>query len=115
MSLTRHRLCSTIDERMDKKENPSPQNAVRSVFFFIGGCGLGAFLIWIGQAPKDGSWAWISPTMLLGAAIFVIANIAGMFAAGASITRGEKWPILSWFAMTLNMVPLVALLVLLKQ
>jgi len=100
---------------MNEKGNPSPKNAIRSILLFVGGCGGGAFLVWAGQVPKNGSWAWVSPTMLVGAAIFVIANFAGMVAAGASITKGEKWPILSWFAMILNMFPLIALLALTNQ
>ena len=101
-------------ETQEKRKNPSSDYAIRSLLIFFFGCGFGLFLMYVGQVPKNGSWAWISPMMLIGAAVFLAANVAGLWTALTSIIKEES-KALGFFALFLNGVPIFSLLALLTQ
>jgi hypothetical protein len=96
-------------------KNLSSNSAVFSLRVLFLGCGFGLLLIWAGQVPKNGSWAWISPTMLLGGAVFLISNIVGLCAALAAVTKEEKPPVLGIVALLLNGIPIFGLLAVFAQ
>jgi len=98
-----------------EEKRTSSDSAVFSLLVLFVGCGFGILLIWIGQVPKNGSWAWISPTMFLGAAVFLISNIVGLCAALAAVTKEEKPPPLGIIALLLNGIPIFGLLAVFAQ